>query len=371
MTMTTTTTTTWKRPVPPKGAAEASFWKYLAGKASATDYKALNESLDPAGGFLVPPSFQEALLARLPEASFALSLADVRTTTSDTLEVPTVQPNASFPSMFSGGFLVSAVGETPASGADYPMAFGSLGVGIRKFGAISRISNDLLNDARWAVLELANLAARDLGAVLNKELLVGDGSSLHFQGILNTAGIATIGLGNAVGPPSVAGWLALKRALPSQYWPNATVFMSSSMRAAWETVLESLSTSNLAFGRTPTGGFTFDLFPMILSDWLPPANVQGPAVILGELRQAYVVARNTEFSVKVISESTAADRDQSDLIFFARYGGAVKNTDAVRIGLVEWAPRRQPCSRAIPSPGPGWACPTLTIGPMTTRGASK
>src|SRR5215831_17984057 len=164
----------------------AVFWKWLHASARARparlehgwassevvgwhtlerdEQKALNEGMDPSGGVLVPPSFAEQIMARLPESNLIV-LATVRTDVQrDLLLVPRVQPSqtSGMASIYSGSFEVSPVGETPSQ-SDFDPLYGANAISMRKFRCRTRISNDLLADAGPNFqAEIARLAAADL-----------------------------------------------------------------------------------------------------------------------------------------------------------------------------------------------------------------
>jgi len=258
--------------------------------------------------------------------------------------LPRVQPSSDQPSIYSGGFEVAGVGETPAWQDNAP-AFGSYWLGMRKFRATAPASNAWLEDAPYATQQLADLAARDLGAKYNAEFLVGAGDSFNWLGVCNTPGIGSTDLtgttahtisdttstGTAAG--SVLSWRTLKNSLPPQYQPGASVLFSPSVKQAFENLVDEVARPVFVWRRDANGDQLFDEVPYHQSQWMLANFGPGVAAAYGDWKQAYTIGQRADLSLALLTE-TFADRDQTGVVIIARSGGAVSNVDAVRLGTL-------------------------------------
>jgi HK97 family phage major capsid protein len=331
---------------------ERAFWAYVSACGKTRDEqiahmllepderKALVGGIDTAGGVLVPPDWSAQILARLAENNLAMQLADVRPCSRDTLAVPRVLPSPNYPSAFSGGFEVSAVGESPSQN-DFDPVFGEAFIGIRKFRARTRISNDLLQDAPFVRDQLATLAARDLGALYTKEFTVGPGSSTEWLGILNAPGIDSTDVTGSTAhsisntellPGSAVAIRALRDTLPPQYWQNARWLMSGSIRAAIEALVDGAGRQILAMSRDGDN-FMLDVHPYHTTNFMPANGAAGPVLAFGDFHAAYVVAQRADMTVRLDTE-TYGDTGETQIVLWARSGGAPTNVDAIRLGTL-------------------------------------
>jgi len=310
---------------------------------SADEQKALSEGLDTSGGVLVPPSFAEQIMARLPESNLIV-LATVRTDVQrDMLLVPRVQPSqtSGMASIYSGSFEVSPVGETPSQ-SDFDPAYGANAISMRKFRCRTRISNDLLADAGpYFQAEIARLAAADLAAFYTGQMLIGAGNVLEWAGILNTPGIATTDLSGTT-PHSISNttaslgsvtpFRALISSLPPQYRAGASFIFSESVEAALAALTNGVGHQELQFWRDGQD-FLLERHAYHLTNRMPPNGQAGNVVVFGDLKQAYTVGMRQDLSIRLDTE-TFGDRDQTQLVIWTRSGAAVTNPDALRIGIL-------------------------------------
>jgi len=345
-------------------AYAAAFWHWLAASARARparlergwatsevvgwhtlapdEQKALAEGLDTSGGVLVPPSFAEAIMSRLPEIGL-LPLANIEPCDRDMLIVPRVQPSATpgMASIYSGSFEVSPVGEVPSQ-SDFDPLYGANGISMRKFRARTKISNDLLADAgAYMQSEIARLAAADLAAFYTGQMLIGAGTALEWAGILNTTSIATTDLSGTTPHAisnttaslgSVTPFRALISSLPPQYRANASFIFSESVESALGALVNGVGHQELQFWRD-ADQFLLERHPYHLTNRMPPNGQAGSVVVFGDLKQAYTVGMRQDLSIRLDTE-TFGDRDQTQLVIWTRSGAAVTNLDALRIGVL-------------------------------------
>lgn len=146
--------------------------------------KALGESNDETGGFLVPDEFQAEIVRYLDEASVVRPGARVFNMTRDNLTLPTlVQSSSVF-----GGMSVVAVAES-TEGTDSQPVFGRLTLEANKIMGIVPTSNELLDDS---AVNLANFLVVVFGEAMadfeDSKFLTGNGINVPL-GIVETTGI--------------------------------------------------------------------------------------------------------------------------------------------------------------------------------------
>ncbi len=132
---------------------------------SSAEQKALSESTDVSGGFLVPPDIQAEMLVRTADKSVMRQNARVVPTSRDIVVFPRVQGKAAQGSIYSSGFVGGWVGETPTF-TDTDPAFGQFSIAVKKARTTTRLSNDFIADAAVNVLSfLATNGAENLALV--------------------------------------------------------------------------------------------------------------------------------------------------------------------------------------------------------------
>ena len=313
------------------------------GMLSPSEQKALSEGSDPAGGFLVPPDTQAEVLARVAQKGVMRRLARVVNTSRDVLRFPAVAPHATLGSIYSSGFVGTWVGETPAFAETDP-SFQLFDIAIKKARVATKLSNDFIADAVVSPLAfLAQNGAENLALVEDNGFIAGDGAALQPLGILNS-GAATVDVegstANTISSASGAGShtkiVTLAYTVPAAYASGASWLMrrsiegkvrglaDSSGRPIWLSYLES------GFGPTPP---TILSAPVYNSDFMPSDGTDANKVMIyGDIGQ-YIIAQRAQITSMVLRERFA-DTDQTGIILFERVGGAMWNTDAIRIGIV-------------------------------------
>jgi HK97 family phage major capsid protein len=308
------------------------------------EQKALSEGSDTSGGFLVPPDVQAEMLVRLPGMAVMRRHARVQTTSRDVLKWPMVQPHPTSPSIYSSGFIGGWVGETPAF-TDTDPAFGTFDIPIKKIRVATKLSNDFVSDAAVNILGwLSTNGAENMALVEDSGFINGDGGPLQPLGILNT-GIATVDVegstantitnttANAGSAPKI---IALAYALPAQYASRGVWLAKRSIEGKIRVLADAQgryfwpANSGSGFAAVPR-----DLlgYPIENSDFMPDDGTDGNKVMVYGDLTGYVIGQRAQVTTVVLRERFA-DTDQVGIILFERVGGAVWNTDAMRIGVV-------------------------------------
>ena len=317
---------------------------------SGDEQKALSEGVDTAGGYLVPPDIMAELLVRVAQRSVVRRYANIQQTSRDTLRWMRVQPNSTNGSIYSSGFVGDWAGETPAF-TDVDPAFGLFDIAVKKLRVATKLSNDFIADSVVDVLGfLAKNGAENMALTEDKGFISGDGTALQPRGILNS-GLGTVDVegstansisnttSNAGSAPKL---LDLVFALPSQYaeGPGAGWLLRRSVEGKIRKLVDAYGRymwpmMDLAFGPPAgRGPRTLLEYPVLgNSDWMPVDDTDANKVLVfGDLSQ-YIIAQRAMVTVTVLRERFA-DTDQTGIILWERVGGALWNTDALRIGVV-------------------------------------
>lgn len=331
----------WLQYLASSGGSESMAYTKLSG----SEQKALSEGTDSAGGFLVPPDVQAELLVRKAQkAVVRRSGARVQATSRDTLRYPMVQANTTSGSIYSSGFVGSVAGETPAF-TDVDAAFGALDIPMKKIRVATKLSNDFIADAVVNVLSFLSMnGAENMALVEDNEFLTGDGSALHPLGILNggstqvdltVSPLTTHTMVNDTTHPGPPGALiTLVYTLPPQYADGATWLMKRSVEGKIRAYVD--GAGRYLWPAMTAGGFsqvTRELmgYPIFGSDFMPAdGTTDNNAVIFGDM-SSYIIGERAQITTTVLRERFA-DADQTGIILWERVGGAVWNTDGLRLG---------------------------------------
>lgn len=325
-----------------------SFNRYLRRYAQPAEYlpthtDVLREGVDPAGGVLVPADRVTDILTRMKATSVMLGAAKVRPTSRDRIEQIRLIPDATYPHIYSSGFVGSWVPETPAASAgEVEPSWGMLVVPIRKARTKTYISNDLLADAEFDVLaDLAEDGGGNLGLVLDKGFITGIGIG-EPVGVAFSPDIATVDVEGstantisntiaAIG--SAAKLINLQYDLPSQYWPDSKWLMHRSTEAEIRKLVDASGRFlwSAGFAEKPDELLGY---PVMRSDWMPEDGTDAAKVIVwGNFREGYLIGQRQLLSVQV-DPFSSADIEQTRLYLRVRAGGDVRNPDALRVGIV-------------------------------------
>ena len=178
------------------------------------DEKALGETSNAGGGYLVPPEYWQAGLAefRLP-ASPMEQLIPHMPATSNVVLIPRATATAA----------VGWVAEN-ATKPSQDQTFAQISVPIFALAGISKVSNQMLNDSSPTVDPFVRKdLGRNLGLAIDKAILSGSGNGQPV-GIYNTAGIVSYAVGS-----SQKYWTAISEsmaAIATAYFGQATVVVA-------------------------------------------------------------------------------------------------------------------------------------------------
>lgn len=315
---------------------------------TGVEQAALSEGVAEGGGYLVPPDIAAEILARRTRASVMRSLCSIRQTSRNVYQVPAVAPNtnATNASIYSSGFVGGLVGETPTSNTDSGPTFQNFSIGIKKYEAYTKVSNDLIDDASSDVMAfLATDGGRNLGLVEDNYFLNGLGTGLEPLGLLNSGastfdveGATSNTLDNTVSnagsaPKIIAGYYVL----PQQYADGATWLVSRATQGLIHALVDANGRPwwpvNFSSGGEAGAPPILVGAPLRTSAFMPEDGTDANKVmVLGDFSQA-IIADRQGISVRV-DDMNLIGSDQTQIFIRSRSGFGVWNTDAFRFGIV-------------------------------------
>jgi HK97 family phage major capsid protein len=229
-------------------AERKAFGNYLrqGNQISEEDRKALNESSDAQGGYLVPPEFSTEILRDLVEYSPMRQVASIRNTGAPAVIYPvrTGETNARW------------VGEMETR-PESTIGFGQKEIEAKELATYVELSNRLMQDAPQAETEVRLALAEDFGKKESTAFLWGQGG-LEPEGLMLNPDIPEALNGHAA-DLSAEAMIALMYGMPQQY----------RNRGAW--AMNGTTLGKLRSLKDGNGNFL----------WQPSFQVGQPETILG------------------------------------------------------------------------------------------
>lgn len=312
---------------------ERAFGHYLRTGMANQDITELRaqSTTDAAGGYMVPPGFRQKLVE--VQKAYGGLAAEVETITTDSgnsLEYPSLDDTAN-----SGAITAEAAAIT--SGAD--LVFGTVALGAFKYtstGAGSnlplRVSVELLQDSAF---DVEGLVSRALGTRIARkqasDWAQGTGTTLPF-GICHSALTPNE---TADSPPTIDydDLLDLEATLDPAYEQNAKWVMT---KGTWIGIRGLLDQSNrpLIFDQAASGiagrpDKQLLGYPVVIDQAMPAASggAGRNCVVLGDLREAYVIRKVSNFVVVVDPYGRAAN-GEVQYTAWERADGNIQNRSA-------------------------------------------
>jgi HK97 family phage major capsid protein len=309
------------------------------------DRKALSESTDAAGGYLVPEDFHTELLKKVATIATVRMYARVIGTSRDIAKWPRVKYTTN--NEYTSGMRLTWTGETPSSATVHRVTdqvFGEIAIPINTAMASQLQSADMIEDSAFDVLGISSdLLAEAFGLGENAEFWTGSGAGKP-RGIITDASDTT-NFDAAVTTAATADTIAADDvidvcyALPAQYERNARWFMTKGT----EKLVRKLQDTDGAYlwpiiaqvgglGAAPDDllGFprTRDEFVDEISDGTTTTTYP---MVFGDL-SGYIIADRVGLSIKR-DENLYAETNQVLLLGRKRVGGQL--AEAYRLSLLK------------------------------------
>jgi HK97 family phage major capsid protein len=308
-----------------------AFNDYLrTGKPNQDLVNAQGVGTDAGGGFLVSPQFRQKLVEVLKAFGGLAGAVDSFTTDrGGDVEFPSIDDTASVGA-------ITAEGAAFTTGTD--MVFGTIAMKAWKYTSTGadasaglRVSVELLQDAEF---DVEALLARILGTRIARKQAVdwvtGAGTTLPF-GIMHAGLTADVVLaaGNAV---TYQKLLDVETALDPAYEQNASWVMN---KASWMKCRAVVDTTGRPLLFDANAGIqdqerrrTLLGYPVIIDQAAPSiGTLSARSVVLGDLTEAYVIRRVSEFAM-VVNPYSRANFGQVEYVAWERADGNIQNRKA-------------------------------------------
>ena len=314
---------------------------------TGAEQNALSEGTASEGGFTVPADFQAEVLARRAETSVMRRLARIVPTSRDRIQFPAVVPSTASPgaSVYSSAFVGGMVGERVVN-SDAGPTFQQFEIGIKKFEAYTKITNDLIADSATDILGfLATDGGRNLALVEDNMFLNGAGTGLEPMGLLNigattfdvegsTSNNISNTVSNAGSAPKIIAGAYL---LPGQYADGASWLMARQTMGEIHGLVDADGRpwwqANAVAGGAGGAPATLVNAPVYTSSFMPLDNTDtNKVLVIGDFSN-YIIADRTSLTVDIDNINLKAS-DETQIFLRSRAGGGAWNTDAFRFGIV-------------------------------------
>lgn len=262
---------------------------------------ALQEGTDSEGGFLVPQEFETAIYGILNVIDPIRAAATVIQTASDR-NIPIEADAGSF----------AYIGEEGGYGVAGDPAFGREILKAWKFGGIVKVSEELLQDAAFALEPyLRGLAARRTGNLEGVSFATGNGTSAPL-GLFIAAAVAGVNLGVVTGAvsatPAITGddVIDLFHKLPVSYRARASFVAGDGLV---KLVRKLKSTDNQYLWQPGLAAGSPDMLmgrPLLISEGGPAPLAAAKTLVFGDLK-TYVIADRLGIAMQRLNELFAAN----------------------------------------------------------------
>ncbi|MFH0911722.1 MAG: phage major capsid protein [Planctomycetota bacterium] len=186
--------------------------------------KALAESTDSLGGYLVPSGFRDEVVKRLPQDAELAPYVRAVPVVSDTGSLPSLATDIAVTWRSAASSENTAFGETTP-------ALGSVAWSLKRADAFTKMSRELVADSGPAVVEfITGLFREAIASERDRVIAVGDGSSEPY-GIYSTAGIGSVAVGGSL---TFAKLVEIEQSLARKYRTHARWILSgANLRRAY------------------------------------------------------------------------------------------------------------------------------------------
>lgn len=278
--------------------------------------KSYNETIDPNGGYLVPPQYYQEVIKKITEISPIRQYAKVVTISSNRLEVRL--RNA----LIQGGW-VNETKPAPVSQSPY----GNIEILAHKLMVNTSVSAELINDSTFNVEQLiAEDMIENFAQLEGRAFVLGNGLSQPY-GLITNANIQKL-TSSVVGSYTPDDLIKLTGELKDGYAPmwmlnrrelaRVRLFKDGIGRYLW--------TPGLAEGKPNM----INGEPYVSVIDMPNAAAGATPILYGDVRRAYMIVDNMRMSM-IRDPFTQSSSDMISITAHRRVGGAVVLPEAIKL----------------------------------------
>lgn len=316
---------------------EFALWFRSGGQADAYALRTLQEGLDQAGGYLVPPQYVSEIIS--PPTRPSGLLGQVRTMPISSLKLQFPRNNWSIDNAndtYNSPYRKLRTGETGAPSTQTAIPFGLVDIDVYEGSIEVPLTRSLLADSSIGIAEyVRSLLDENLAQDTERELAVGTGVNTPAGVTRNPGGAGEPPVVNMGNPVTAGGYFSLHYALPQQYRQNAVYVMNDFDTYRTHAQLVDASNAYIFGVQSRNDGLALDREERVFNRSIvfnphmasPGANAN--VVAFGDFRRGYVYAMHTAMTLSL------QDLPRDPLVYMVlrfRDGGRFVNPRAVRIG---------------------------------------
>lgn len=265
-----------------------AFDSYIAGKNVADAVASMTEGVDADGGYVVPQSYQNTVVAKLNAMSATRSISSVMGTTSTT-NIPTEGEAPTFAWIEEEG----AYGETKST-------FGNVQLGAWKLGGIIKVSRELLADSSINFeAYMAGQIAKGIDKAESPAFAVGDGVKKP-KGYSVSAQVGTSSTTAAINAVTADEIIDIYHDLKDEYRQRATWRMNESTFKAIDKLKDGQGNyilTTFSDGTMPT----IKGRPVVIDNSLPNMGTGNKFIVLGDFSY-YQIADRGAMTIQRLNE---------------------------------------------------------------------
>jgi HK97 family phage major capsid protein len=310
------------------------------GMGDSADYKQMQEGLDSAGGYLVPPDIALRIIARRPHPTEILNNVSRLTTSRDKLTLP--KHKYSTDDKYATGVRIAWTGETGTASEDTSLQnWGQTTFDIHTGTFEIQMGKDFLEDTAFPIESWMVQQAQSSYALGMDNIVVNGNGVAKPRGILYNVGAAdeppSVNIGNPVTADNI---LAFIYGMPPQYATNAKVLMNrTNVYATFAQIKDTANNyifglrQNIDGGLATARGDTLLGYPMIYSAFMPDGTAAAKVMAFGDFQEGYAFLERVGFSVIETTDRDMHNANKRSWLFRFRVGGGTLQDRALRVGV--------------------------------------
>lgn len=314
------------------------------------DYKTLSEGIDNAGGFLVPPDYQNEILRKIATMAVIRQLARVASTGRDIVQWPRV--NYTTDNKYTSGARLTWTGETPASATTHRVTdpvFGMFSIPVHTAMASMPLTSDLVEDQAFDIIGVSQQLLAEAFALGEDNIFLngtGNGQPMGILGELDGNGPTTVKSGTNGAITTTADAHGGKRindvyyAVPAQYRRNqssAWVMNSGALQACDDLVDGNKRPLLQTLNQATMGNAEPQVLknrPIYVDEFMPDLGAASKSIMFGDWT-GYAVFDRVGFAIQRLTELYAETNVQ---LLLARKRVAAYCVEPYRFRVMNCAP---------------------------------
>ncbi len=305
--------------------------------------KALEEGLDPQGGYLIPPQYILRLISRLPAPTRVQSKVMTWTTGKDKITMPRLNYSESTET-FTTPFRVTWTGENPASSTVHRVndtdLFGMMTIDVYTAMLSGVLTKDMVEDTDFPILSwIADKFGETIMLLRDEMILNGSGINQPYGMTLNPDGTGQLtsvlsGTANNISADAIRG---MPYEVAEQYINDNTCWVMNRKSAGKTIALFKDGENRYMWANgsyddklAQRGPDTLDGYPVAYSTFMPNVGNGAYPIIFGDLAGYYLVNR-VGLAITFYHDSAYDQLNQIGIGGRLRFGGKLAEPWRMRL----------------------------------------